>query len=417
MDVATLRTLVLNGGSSSWKSALFADIAADMPARDASALESEAAVALSWRAAGAPARLEGRAPGGRSLARDVAVARDGAAVAAMLDAYRELGVDPETFAAVGHRIVHGGARFSASVAIDDGVIAALRELEPLAPSHVPIEVAGIEAITRALPHVPQVAAFDTAFHRTLPSHAATYGGPYEWLADDIRRYGFHGINVAYCVERLSSVLSRDAADVRCVVAHLGGGCSLTAVRDGRSVDTSMGFTPLDGVVMGTRSGAVDPGILLYLLRRAPDERAGDAASRLDALLNHSSGLLGLSGRSGDVRDLLAATANGDDRARLALDVFVYRVATAIGAMLPALERLDALVFTGGIGEHAGVLRARICERLGFAGVSLDAERNGNRDASTDGDVSLAGAAVRAVVIAAREEWYVARECARVAAAG
>jgi len=354
--------LVLNGGSSSWKSALFRGVAANAIACGGDALEPDAAVSLAWSGADAPAHLEARTRDGREFSREVRVGRGAPAVGVLLDAYRELGCDPARFAAVGHRIVHGGPHFRDSVRIDDGVIDALRALEPFAPSHNPIEVAGIEAIGQALTGVTQIAAFDTAFHRTLPQRAYVYGGPYDWLAGDIRRYGFHGLNVAYCIERVANLLGREESALRCVVAHLGNGCSVTAVRDGLSVDTSMGFTPLDGVVMGTRSGAVDPGIIVYLLRRVPDQPAAAAADRIDRMLNRESGLLGLSGVSGDVRSVLAA-AEGDARAEVALDVFTYRIATAIAATLPALERLDTLVFTGGIGEHAAAVRARVCGYL------------------------------------------------------
>jgi acetate kinase len=407
--------LVLNGGSSSWKTALYHGVASDAVPRDAATLEPDAAVALAWRGGTEPARLDASRRDGRAFSRDVHVERGAAAVPVLLDGYRELGSATAGVAAVGHRIVHGGGYFSASVRIDDDVVARLRALEPFAPSHNPLELAGIEAIARALPHVTQVASFDTAFHRTLPPRAYVYGGPYEWLARDVRRYGFHGINVAYCLERAGWLLGRATAALRCVVAHLGGGCSVTAVRDGQSVDTSMGFTPLDGLVMGTRSGAIDPGILVYLLRDAPGQTAKDAADRIDDVLNRKSGLLGLSGVSSDVRNVLEAAADGDARADLALDVFSYRIATTIAATLPALERIDALVFTGGIGEHAAAVRRRVCEQLAFAGIALDARQNESRTGQEDVDVALADLATRVLVVTAREEWYVARECARLLA--
>ena len=350
--------------------------------------------------------------GGARIARNVD-ARPSHAVPLLIDAYRELACDEALIEAVGHRLVHGGSRFRASVKIDEAVIAALRELEPLAPSHNPIEVAGIEAARVALPDVPQIAAFDTAFHRTLEPAAATYAGPHEWLALGIRRYGFHGINVAYCVERASRLLERPKK-LRLIVAHLGGGCSVTAVRDGASVDTSMGFTPLDGVPMGTRSGGIDPGIVTYLLRRMPAATSATAGAReLDETLNRRSGLSGLSGLSSDVRELEAAASDGDERARLALDVFEHRLAASIASYLPVLGRLDALVFTGGIGEHAAALRSRICARLAICGIVLDRKRNAER--SGDTDIAAASSDVRVLVVTAGEEWYVARDCVRVLA--
>ena len=338
-----------------------------------------------------------------------------AAVPAILDALPQLGIERSAIRIVGHRIVHGGARFHASVRIDAATVAALRALAPFAPSHNPIELAGITAASEGLPDAVQVAAFDTTFHRTLPPDAYAYAGPYAWLGEDIRRYGFHGINVGYCVERAARLLDSEPARLRLVVAHLGGGCSVTAVRNARSADTTMGFTPLDGIAMATRSGSVDPGILFYLLRRESERGTSlsEATDALDRMLNHGSGLAGLSGISGDVRPLLSAEAQGDERARLALGVFVHRLAAAIASMLPALERLDALVFTGGIGEHAAELRARTCAKLATLGIALDANRNAA--AVPDVDIAVADARARVFAIAAREEWTIARECARVVA--
>jgi acetate kinase len=338
-------------------------------------------------------------------------------VNAVCDALGELGIDTGSIAAAGHRIVHGGPRLRQTVRVDDAVERELEAVRALAPAHVPRELAALDAARERFgPAVPQIAVFDTTFHRTLPQSAATYGGPYEWLARDIRRYGFHGINVAYCVERAAHLLGKPVGELRMAVAHLGNGASVTAILGGRSVDTSMGFTPLDGLLMGTRSGAVDPGILIYLLRDAAARGldAAAAADELDAVLNRRSGLLGLGGGTADVRDVLAAERSGDARAALALAVFVHRAAVTLAGLLPSLGGLDALVFTGGIGEHAAEVRARICERLGFAGVALDA--GANRARSSDVDVATAGSPVRIFVIGAREEWFVARECARYVAA-
>jgi acetate kinase len=404
--------LVFNGGSSSWKSALFEAPAADAPAKASAAGRPLAKAALTWHGDGPLARLEATRSGAAAIARDATVDRTDA-VPALLAAYRELGCGLDRIAAVGHRLVHGGPRFRASVRVDDAVFAALRELEPFAPSHNPVELAGIAAARTALPDVPQIAAFDTAFHRTLAPAAFTYAGPYAWLALDIRRYGFHGINVAYCTERASRLLERPKKP-RLIVAHLGGGCSVTAVRDGASVDTTMGFTPLDGVPMGTRSGGVDPGIATYLLRRMPHDTSATAAAReLDETLNRRSGLLGLSGISSDVRDLEAAQGENGERARLALAVFEHRLAAAIASFLPALGRLDALVFSGGIGEHAAALRARVCARLAICGIVIDDERNAAR--SGDVDIAARSSDVRVLVVTAGEEWFIARDCVRVLA--
>jgi acetate kinase len=266
--------------------------------------------------------------------------------------------------------------------------ARLEELVELAPLHNAPAVAAIAEARRVLPDVPHVAVFDTAFHETIPAVAATYALPRIWRRD-IRRYGFHGLSVQWASERVSVP--------RLVVCHLGGGCSVTAVRDGRSIDTTMGFTPLEGVPMATRPGSVDPGALLYLLRR------GVEVAELDDAIEHRSGLLALSGRTGDVVELERAD---DDDARLALDVFAYRVAEAVGAMAVALAGLDALVFTAGIGENSAGVRADVCSRLRFLGVELDAERNST--AQPDADVSAEASAVRVSVIRAREELVAAR---------
>ncbi len=404
--------LTFNGGSSSWKSALFELPLPGAAADGAAAAHPRSQAALTWQRTNGRARLEAATPDGATIARDVDVERADA-VRVLLDAYGELGCDlARTVVAVGHRIVHGGPRFHASVRIDDTVVAQLKELEAFAPSHNPVELAGIAAARAALPNVAQIAAFDTAFHRTLPPVAYAYGGPHEWLSRDIRRYGFHGLSVAYCTERGARLLGRDPKTLRLAVAHLGGGCSVSAVRAGASIDTTMGFTPLDGILMGTRSGAVDPGIAIYLMRRtAAGTTAWAAADDLERTLNNQSGLLGLSGVSSDVRDIVSAQEQGSERAALALDVFAYRLAASIASFLPALGGLDALIFTGGIGEHASAVRARVCARLAACGIVLDAERNENR--VTDADIASAASAVRVLVLTAGEEWFIGRDCARV----
>jgi acetate kinase len=274
-----------------------------------------------------------------------------------------------TIDAVGHRIVHGGPRFFEPVLIDAAVLTDIHTLTELAPLHNPSGLAGIEAVRRALPHVPNVAVFDTAFHHDLPDVAARYALP-ATLSErlHLRRYGFHGISYRYVSERLALLLNR--VPPRQILCHLGNGASVCALSNGRSIDTSMGFTPLEGLIMGARSGDVDPGLILHLLRgshRTPDQ--------LDDLLNHRSGLLGLSGRSSDVRDLEKAANEGDAASHLALECFAYRVRKYIGAYAAALGGLDTLVFTGGIGEHSASMRARICQNLSFLGLHLDPSRN------------------------------------------
>jgi acetate kinase len=292
--------------------------------------------------------------------------------------------------AVGHRVVHGGARFRDAVLVDDAVVTALDALSDLAPLHQPAALAGVAAVGRALPDVPAVACFDTAFHATLPAAAATYALPQAWRERfGLRRYGFHGLSHAYA--------SRRAAAARVVSCHLGAGASLAAVRDGVCVDTTMGFTPMEGLVMATRSGSVDPGLVLWLLRHDV------SADALEQGLDRDGGLRGLAG-DGDMRKLLA---RDDADARLALDVYVHRLRAAIAAMVAALGGLDALVFTGGVGEHAPEVRARAVAGLGFLGVALDPEANAS--ATADAEIGAPGAPARTIVVTAREDLEVARE--------
>ena len=264
-------------------------------------------------------------------------------------------VDPP-IDAVGYRVVHGGERFTGPIRLDDEAVSAIEALADLAPLHNPLAVATIRAARRLLPDPPQVAAFDTAFHASLPEAVRRYPVPDSWSDTGIRRYGFHGLSVEWSVRRASELLGRPAETLSLVIAHLGGGCSVTAVDGGRSVDTTMGMTPLEGLMMGTRAGSIDPGIIFRLLR------TGRPVADLEADLDHRSGLAGVAGTA-DMEQLLVREAGGDERARLAIEMFVGRAAAGIAASGTHLERIDALVFTGGIGEHAASVRARICARL------------------------------------------------------
>ena len=308
---------------------------------------------------------------------------------------------------VGHRIVHGGRKFRQAVAVTEEVKTAIAGMAAFAPLHNRAELEGIEIVEKQIGQVLQVAVFDTAFHSELPEAAAVYPGPYEWLERGIRRYGFHGINHGYCAERSAQLLGRDPASLKLVSCHLGNGCSLAAIRNGRSIDTTMGFTPLEGLMMGTRSGSIDPGILTYLMRQ---ERT--SGEKLDDLLNTKSGLLGISGISPDMRQIVAAMKTGHARAKLAFEIFVHRLQAGIGAMAAALSGIDALVFTAGIGENSPEVRAATCATLGFLGVMLNAEKNAQ--SSRDEDISEAGSAVRVLRVSAQEDWAIARECRRVA---
>ena len=295
--------------------------------------------------------------------------------------------------AAGHRIVHGGERFSAPAVIDDEVAAALQELTALAPLHQPKSLAALDAVREARPRLPEVACFDTAFHAGIPKAASTYALPAAWRERwPLRRYGFHGLSHAWA--------SRRAGPGRVVTCHLGAGASLAAVRDGRCVDTTMGFTPLEGLVMATRSGSVDPGLLLWLL-----EHTGMTERELAGALEHESGLRGLAGTA-DMREVLAAAERQEPAAVLALGVYVHRLRAGIAAMTASLGGLDALVFTGGVGERAPEVRSRAAAGLGFLGVALD--EAANRAATADAEIGARGAGVRTLVVEAREDLEIAR---------
>jgi acetate kinase len=328
----------------------------------------------------------------------------------VLDLMAEAGHADVELLGAGHRVVHGGERFTSSIRVDDAVIAALRSFDHLAPLHNPANLAGIEAVRAALPGLPQVAVFDTAFHQTMPPHAFRYAVPEEWyVRHGVRRYGFHGTSHRFVSEQAASMLGRLPRELRLITAHLGNGCSATAVRDGVSVDTTMGLTPLEGLVMGTRSGDIDPGLIGYLAGRT-----GMNIDEITQALNVDSGLQGLSGVGNDMRTVAEAAADGNERARLALDVFVYRLSKAIAALVVGLQRLDALVFTGGIGENSAVVRSLVLSRLGFLGLAEDVEANAEHGRHTGGRISLGGP-VLALVVPTDEELLIARDTARVIA--
>jgi acetate kinase len=314
---------------------------------------------------------------------------------------------PAEIDVVGHRIVHGGPKYRESALLTPEVRAAIAQQAEFAPAHNKLELAAIEAVDRLIgAQVPQVAVFDTAFHKTLRPAAYVYPGPYEWLDRGIRRYGFHGISVQYSTGRAAQMLRVAPNSSRLIVCHLGNGASVTAVANGKSVDTSMGFTPLEGIMMGTRSGSLDPSILLYLIRHQ-----GSTADEMDEILNRKSGLLGVSGRSGDMREILEAMNAGDERARLAYQIYAHRLTREIGAMLAVLGGLDAIVFTGGIGENCAPLRELVCAQLAFLGLKLDPAKNAQPD--LDQNVAAADSAVQVLVIRADEDSEIARECLRL----
>lgn len=304
---------------------------------------------------------------------------------------------------VGHRVVHGGQDYQESTLISPDVKQSIARLAVFAPVHNPVNLEGIQAIENILPNVPQIAVFDTAFHAQLRPAAFVYPGPYEWLENGIRRYGFHGISHQYCARRAAEILNRDLTDLRLISCHLGNGCSLAAIRGGVSVDTTMGFTPLEGLMMGSRSGSIDPGIIIHLLRRSDL-----TAEKLDDILNRNSGLKGISGVSGDMRQIVEAISQGNQRAQLALDIYIHRLRAGIGAMLASLGGLDALIFTAGVGENSAVVRSAACEAFGFVGLKLDGEKN--QQVQGDEDIAAADSAARVLVIHTQEDWEIAQEC-------
>jgi acetate kinase len=307
---------------------------------------------------------------------------------------------------VGHRIVHGGTTFPGPVRIDAAVRGQLAELIDLAPLHQPKSLAALDAVTAHLPDVPAVASFDTAFHTSIPPAAATYAIPREWQQRyAIRRYGFHGLSHAYASRRAAQLIDRSLSDLRIVTCHLGAGASLAAVLEGRSVDTTMGFTPLEGLVMATRSGTVDPGLVLWL-----EEHEHLAPHEVATALEQRSGLTALAG-TGDMGAIEAAVDRGDPDAQLAHDVYVHRLMGGIAAMSAAIGGIDVLVFTGGVGEHSAMVRRRAADRLAFLGVAVDNSRNDTVHA--DGEITAAGATVRTMVITAREDLQIAGEARRL----
>ena len=332
------------------------------------------------------------------------------ALRAAIDAFDEHGpsLAELDLRAVGHRVVHGGSRFSAPALIDDTLIDEVTDLVPLAPLHNPANLEGIRVARELFPDLPQVAVFDTAFHQTLPRHAYTYAVPLAWLEDHgIRRYGFHGTSHSFVAQETARLLGRDPADVNVIVLHLGNGCSASAVRTGRSVETSMGLTPLEGLVMGTRSGDLDPAIPAYLTREL-----GMSTAEIDRALNSASGLKGLAGEN-DFRELSRLRASGDDRAGLAFDVYCHRIRKYVGAYYAVLGTVDAVVFTAGVGENSAEVRAASLSGLERFGIIIDNDRN-NAPSTGARRISTDDSEVAVLVVPTNEEWQIARETLSVA---
>jgi acetate kinase len=392
--------LVINAGSSSLKFGVF----------DPAASAETGTGLIDWTADPRRADLVVRSAAGEHRYHlDVADHRAAVAQALRVLVEREIiGAGPAAaITAVGHRVVHGGTLFRESVRIDAAVKSKIAGLAELAPLHNPPAVEAIDAAEAALPGVPQVAVFDTAFFADLPADAYVYPLPYEWYSDwGIRRFGFHGISHAYCTGRAAELLGQGPQGLRVVCCHLGNGCSASAVRDGKAVATTMGFTPMEGLMMGTRAGSVDPGALLYVLRNR-----GVSPEQLDEVLNRRSGLLGVSGVSSDFRQVSAAAGQGQARARLALDIYARRVRAAVGALAVTMGGVDVLVFTAGVGENAAALRAAACDGLECLGLRLDAARNAA--CGEDQDVAASDSRGRILVIHTREDLMIAREVRRI----
>ncbi|MBE9222888.1 acetate kinase [Cyanobacterium stanieri LEGE 03274] len=301
---------------------------------------------------------------------------------------------------IGHRIVHGGRSYSRSCIITPEVEQTIKDLIPLAPNHHPAHLEGIKAIALTLPQTPQVAVFDTAFHSSIPPKAKIYPLPYQWYERGIQRYGFHGISHGYVSQRAAQILGKPMEDLKIISCHLGNGSSVTAIKNGHSIDTSMGFTPLEGLMMGTRCGSIDPAILLHLM----DEYGYDYG-QLNQLLNKESGLLGVSQISADVRSIISAIANGNHQAQLALDIFTHRVTSVIGSMIPGLGGLDVLIFTAGIGENSPLIREQVCSQFSFLNLKLDREKNQGK--CLDRNIANPDSSVAIITIKTQEDWAIA----------
>ncbi len=396
-----MKILIMNAGSSSQKSCLYQLAENNLPQHPPQPLWE---AHVDWTVA------EGFAVGkikanGVKLEAKLENAGRGVVLAKMLDTL----IEGETkvieqlseIDIVGHRVVHGGTEYSQATLVTPDVKEAIARFIPLAPTHNPANLQGIEAIEEILGDIPQVAVFDTAFHSQMPLKAAAYPIPYEWLDKGIRRYGFHGISHQYCAQRTAQLLGKPLESLKIITCHLGNGCSLAAIQNGKSIDTTMGFTPLEGLMMGTRSGSLDPGILIYLMRKYNFN-----ADQLDQMLNKEAGLKGISGLSADMRNILAAENNV--QANLAFEMYIHRLRSLIGSMLASLGGLDVLVFTAGVGENAVLVREKACEGWEFLRLQLDLEKN--KLSPKDEDIATPDSAVRILVVQAQEDWAIATEC-------
>nr|WP_321499201.1 acetate kinase [uncultured Dethiosulfovibrio sp.] len=390
-----MKVLVLNCGSSSLKYQLF-----DMGD------ESVLAKGLIERIGIEGSRLKHTKVGSDAVSIETAIPDHKVAVKLVLDALLDKGhgvlSSLDELSAVGHRVVHAGEKFACSVRLEGAVMDALKECVPLAPLHNPANITGIEAITAVLPDVPQVGVFDTAFHQTMPKEAYMYGIPYRYYEDyKVRRYGFHGTSHFFVANRCAEILGKPIEDLKIITCHLGNGSSITAVKNGKCVDTTMGFTPLAGVLMGTRCGDIDPSIVKFIA-----EKEG-SVDKADSLLNKESGIHGVSGISSDLRDIEDGMAKGDERATLAFNMLSYGISKYIGAYAAAMGGVDAIVFTAGIGENCSLIRESATASLGFLGVSVDSKKNDFR--GEERIISSDDSKVKVVVVPTNEELVIARD--------
>jgi acetate kinase len=402
-----LKILVLNSGSSSQKSRLY-ELGDALPENPpAPVWEGK----IEWR--GERAVLEVSNSAGITQKQEFTSVDRATATQHLLEALisgkASVLRDKSEITAAGHRIVNGGAEYTQPTRITAELKSAIQRMAAFAPLHNRVELEGIDLVEKIFGPIPQIAVFDTAFHSQLPQAASIYPGPYEWFEQGIRRFGFHGINHEYCAHRAAQLLGKNLHTLKLVSCHLGNGCSLAAIHKGVSIDTTMGFTPLEGLMMGTRSGSVDPGILTYFMREK-----NLSGQQLDDLLNKKSGLLGISGISSDMREIVSAMNAGNQRAKLAFDIFVHRLRGGIGSMIAALGGLDVLILTGGIGENSTEVREAACANFGYLEMKLDSTKKPSVEA--DQDLSAANSAVRILVIRAQEDWAIARACWKFVAA-
>ncbi|MDX8383874.1 MAG: acetate kinase [Ghiorsea sp.] len=382
--------LVINTGSSSIKMSLLKRSSMQLLAEGLTQRLGEEHTLLNWTI------------GNEDIAQHLNAANHQRAMTTMLDILFSH-IDNTKVVAVGHRVVHGGEKFVAPTLIHASTIREIEALSHLAPLHNPSNILGIKAAMSRLPDVPHIAVFDTSFHQSMPQKASMYAVPYAWYASyGVRRYGFHGTSHHYVGLEAAKVLKKDFDSCNLLVAHLGNGCSATAISHGKSVDTTMGLTPLEGLVMGTRSGDIDPGLIDFMSRQT-----GDSLANITQILNRESGLLGLSGSSNDMRTLLQASEDGDERAALALEIFCYRLAKALAGLTVALEQLDAIVFTGGIGEHAAWVRSKTLAQLKIFGVVVDEELNLTHGKVSHGYISAKDSNVAVLVVPTDEEKMIA----------